>query len=343
MNKDDVFSLQNATVLNAILKAQDVLYRHDRIVVSISGGSDSDVVLDMVERNKRDGSEIRYVWFDTGIEYQATKDHLDYLEQKYGIKIERIKAEKPIPLCVKEYGVPFLSKYVSQMICRLQKAGFKWEDDSFEVLNERYPNCVSTLRWWCNDAKGLDDGHYIKQYRIDYYPYLKEFLMEIPPPFKIADKCCLYAKKKVAKQIQKKYTADLDVVGVRKAEGGIRATNYKTCFSQDIGIDHFRPVFWLTDEDKRFYEQEFGIVHSDCYKKYGLKRTGCVGCPFGRNVTEELKVIEAFEPRLYKAVLNVFGQSYEYTRKYREFRARKKEEAKRDKSQLRFDFEEDAE
>lgn len=336
MNKDDIFSLQNATVLNAILKAQDVLYRHDRIVVSISGGSDSDVVLDMVERNKRDGSEIRYVWFDTGIEYQATKDHLDYLEQKYGIKIERIKAEKPIPLCVKEYGVPFLSKFVSQMIMQLQKAGFQWENEPFDVLIERYPKNKAALHWWCADHKNLDK--YIKQYDIDYYPFLKEFLMENPPPFKIADKCCLYAKKKVAKQVYKLYSADLDCVGVRKAEGGIRATTYKTCFTQGIGIDHFRPVFWLTDEDKRFYEQEFGIVHSDCYKKYGLKRTGCVGCPFGRNVTEELKVIEAFEPRLYKAVLNVFGQSYEYTQRYKQFRQRKKEEAKRDKNQITIDF-----
>ncbi|MBO4284285.1 MAG: phosphoadenosine phosphosulfate reductase family protein [Clostridia bacterium] len=336
MNKDDLFSLQNATVLNAILKAQDVLYRHDRIVVSISGGSDSDVVLDMVERNKRDGSEIRYVWFDTGIEYQATKDHLDYLEQKYGIKIERIKAEKPIPLCVKEYGVPFLSKFASEMIMRLQRWGFKWEDEPFEELIKKYPRCVFAIRWWCNEY--ANPNKVTHQYYIEYYPYLKEFLIENPPPFKISKKCCEYSKKKVAKQIQKRYTADLDVVGVRKAEGGIRATSYKTCFTQGIGTDHFRPVFWLTDEDKRFYEQEFGIVHSDCYKKYGLKRTGCVGCPFGRNVTEELKVIEAFEPRLYKAVLNVFGQSYGYTQRYKQFRQRKKEEAKRDANQITIDF-----
>lgn len=337
----DIFDLQNATVLNAILKAQDVLFRHDRVVVSISGGSDSDIVLDMVERNKREGQEIHYVFFDTGIEYQATKDHLVYLEQKYGIKIERIRAEKPIPLCVKEYGVPFLSKIVSQMIMRLQKAGFQWEDEPFEVLIKRYPKSKSALHWWCSEHKNLDK--FVKQYDIDYYPFLKEFLMENPPQFKIADKCCLYAKKKVAKQVYKLHSADLDCVGVRKAEGGIRATQYKTCFTQEVGTDHFRPVFWLTDEDKRFYEQEFGIVHSDCYTKYGLKRTGCVGCPFGRNCVDELKIIEAYEPRLYKAVMNVFGQSYEYTRKYREFRARKKEEAKRDKNQLRFDFEEDAE
>lgn len=337
MERDNVFDLENATVLNAILKARDVLFRHERIVASISGGSDSDVVLDMIERNKGEGKQVRYVWFDTGLEYQATRDHLDYLEKKYGVTIERIRAEKPIPLCVKQYGVPFISKFVSQMIMRLQKAGFQWEDEPFEDLVRRYPNCVSPLKWWCN-KKPKPTKQKKDAFNIEGHPFLKEFLIENPPPFRIADECCSYAKKKVAKAFNKKINADLDVVGVRKFEGGIRATQYKTCYSQEIGTDHFRPVFWLTDEDKRFYEQAFGVVHSDCYTRYGLKRTGCVGCPFARNVSEELKIIEAFEPKLYKAVINVFGASYEYTRKYREYRARKKEEAKRDANQVRFDF-----
>ena len=56
-----------------------------------------------------------------------------------------------------------------------------------------------------------------------------------------------------------------------------------------------------------------------CYTEYGLKRTGCCGCPFGRDFEFELEVLEQYEPNLYKAVCNVFKDSYEYTRKYREF------------------------
>lgn len=33
-----------------------------------------------------------------------------------------------------------------------------------------------------------------------------------------------------------------------------------------------------------------------------------------------------FEPKLYKAVCNVFGESYEYTRKYKEFAKAMKDE-----------------
>ena len=50
-----------------------------------------------------------------------------------------------------------------------------------------------------------------------------------------------------------------------------------------------------------------------------MKRTGCAGCPFGRNFDDELEVMKKYEPNLYKAVNNVFGDSYEYTRQYREF------------------------
>ena len=62
--------------------------RYDNILCSVSGGSDSDIVLDIVSKidvNKK----VRYVWFDTGLEYKATKEHLDFLENKYNITIER--------------------------------------------------------------------------------------------------------------------------------------------------------------------------------------------------------------------------------------------------------------
>ena len=63
--------------------------------------------------------------------------------------------------------------------------------------------------------------------------------------------------------------------------------------------------------------------------------TGCVGCPFSKHINEELAVIEEHEPMLYKAAVNIFGKSYEYTAKYRAFvkemKAKEKEEKKRDR------------
>lgn len=80
---------------------------------------------------------VEYVFFDTDIEYQATKEHLTYLEDKYNIDISKERAKCPVPSSNKRYGVPFLSKHVSEMIYRLQKHNFKWEDDTFENLYKK--------------------------------------------------------------------------------------------------------------------------------------------------------------------------------------------------------------
>ena len=123
----------NYTIYTSMCKAQRILMRSYDAVCSISGGSDSDIVLDLIHKVDEDG-KVKYFWIDTGLEYTATKEHLDFLEQKYGITIERVKPDKPIPTCVKEYGVPFLSKYVSEQMMRLQAHGFQWEDEPLEVL-----------------------------------------------------------------------------------------------------------------------------------------------------------------------------------------------------------------
>ena len=116
-------------LVKAWTKINSPIYK--KIICSISGGSDSDVMLDICWRCDKN-NKIIYVWFDTGLEYQATKDHLKYLENKYNIRIIRYKSVKPIPICCNTYGQPFLSKQVSEYIQRLQKHGFKLENESFE-------------------------------------------------------------------------------------------------------------------------------------------------------------------------------------------------------------------
>lgn len=73
------------------------------------------------------------------------------------------------------------------------------------------------------------------------------------------------------------------------------------------------PLFWWSDDVKAVFKETENITYSDCYEVWGMKRTGCVGCPFGRNVGEELELMRRYEPRLYKACINVFGTSYKLT------------------------------
>ena len=312
---------------NAVFKAWPLIHGYeredgshfvvyDRIMVSISGGSDSDIMLDLIERIGHPFNEVHYAFYNTGLEFSATKRHLKYLEKRYGITIEQYRAKTPVPLGIKRYGLPFLSKRVSQYINRLQKHGFTWQDRPFSELYDEWPRCKAALRWWCNEWGEKS------QLNISQNRWLKEFIVQNPPAFQISDGCCDGAKKLTAHMVEGLIKPHLSCQGVRKSEGGARATAYKSCFDNVIGgCDVLRPIFWFTNDDKRAYEEIFGITHSDCYTTYGLTRTGCACCPFGRNFETELAAAARYEPALYKAAVNLFGPSYEYTRRYKEYNA----------------------
>ena len=55
-------------------------------------------------------------------------------------------------------------------------------------------------------------------FNINRNKYLKEFMIENPPTFKISNKCCDLAKKHTSHGYAD--VEDLMVIGIRKAEGG---------------------------------------------------------------------------------------------------------------------------
>ena len=296
----------NKTIGDAFGMLYAILQKYQRPMCSISGGADSDVMLDMCAKLDT-ARKIRYIWFNTGLEYQATRNHLNYLEERYHIRIERVPACRSIPTCCKEYGLPFVSKIVSKYIEKLQISGFRWENKPYEELKREYPDNYA-VEWWCNKRTS-------KKWNIVRNKYLKDFLVNNPPQFPISAKCCYYSKKKTAEKYKKIIGADIAIIGVRRAEGGARSLSTNTCYTEESGI--FRPLFWFTDEDKILYDRMFGIKHSDCYTVWGLKRTGCVGCPFNRTVLDELQVAKKYEPGMFEASSAVFGPSYAYTAKYK--------------------------
>lgn len=309
----------NLVIQDALGKCLQVVRQHDNIMCSVSGGSDSDIMMDLIMRCG--GKEkTTFVFFNTGFEYIATKRQIKKLEEKYSVQITILPPIKPIPICVKEYGVPFWSKTVSEYIYRLQRHDFQWEDEPFDVLLARYPKCKAALRWWCNNWPDKENGQ-SSSFNISYVPWLKEFMMLHPPDFKISAKCCTYAKKEVAGKYEKQSNADLYCTGVRKAEKGARSRSFSSCYSQSIaGPDAYRPLFWFSDADKAEYDQHYGVEHSDCYEVWGMRRTGCAGCPFGKEFEIELQLTKKYEPNFYRAANKIFGKSYEYTRKFLRFR-----------------------
>ena len=305
------FTFENEATDNAIAKTWDILGRFNSPVCAVSGGSDSDIMLDLIHRLDTE-KKVRYVWYNTGIEYEATKRHLSFLEKRYHITIQRFRPKKPVPLAVREYGVPFLSKFVSNKISQLQRIGFDFSDMDYDAMLTLCNGVCDATDWWHN-------RHSINQWNIRYNLGLKEYLIANPPNFRISDKCCYYAKKRVSIEYSRLNNTDLTMLGIRKSEGGNRNI-LTSCFSEnDRHGAVYRPLFWFTDADKRYYADKFKVKHSDCYTVYGLRRTGCTGCPFNLRLFDELSLIEQHEPNLYHAAMSLFGECYTYTLGFRKW------------------------
>lgn len=271
-------------------KMQEHFQTHDRIMVSVSGGSDSDCIVHLICHYFPEYVDRCYfVFVNTGLEYNATKRHLDELESKYGIEIKQLRGMSVVT-SVRKYGVPILNKAKSKSLSMFLRRTPRGEYCVFQA-NGSYFKFTENER---KLARYLDENHIM-----------------------ISNKCCDVSKKAPLHQFEKLNDIDLDVSGERKAEGGVRAVQHKSCFEQKDGADRFMPLFWWSDSVKKAFKIAEGIRYSDCYEVWGMKRTGCVGCPFGKDTAHELSMMQKYEPNLYKACMAVFGTAYELTDRFK--------------------------
>ena len=103
-----------------------------------------------------------------------------------------------------------------------------------------------------------------------------------------------------------------------------RKDNTTMCFTETgDGKFRLRPLYYVSDADKAWYKEQYGIRYSDAYEVYGLKRTGCCGCPISFRAVSDLELIGEYEPNIKTAAWNIFGKSYEYRIRYNEYKADK--------------------
>lgn len=309
------------------------LTQHPKAICSYSGGSDSDIMIDLIERTRAmfDYSlpSVKYVFFNTGLEMKATKDHVKATAEKYGVEIEEIRPKVNIVSATRTYGVPFVSKIMSAGLSEWQKKGIPLsiaeEYDQAEdkvakrkELKDRYPKCESVINFLCCCNSAGDPRPNI-QLVINSSKYMRDFIAEFPPDFQISAKCCDYCKKKPAHSVQDGY--DMIITGERRDEGGMRSVprkdNTSLCFTETAGGQYrLRPLYYVSDADKAWYKERYSIRYSDAYEVYGLTRTGCCGCPISYKAVEDLEKIRQYEPNVVKAAWAIFGKSYEYRTKY---------------------------
>lgn len=322
------------------------LKQHPNAICSYSGGADSDILIDVIERAREifQLPPVKYCFFNTGLEMKATKDHVKATAKKYGVEIMEVRPKVNIVKATRTYGVPFVSKIMSAGLNGWQKKGIPLsvaeEYDQAEdkrakrlELKERYPGCESTLNFLCCCNSAGEPRPNI-QLVINSSKYMRDFIGEYPPDFKISADCCTYCKKNIAHQVQKGY--DMVITGERRDEGGMRSVprkdNTSLCFTEtSSGQYRLRPLYYVSDADKAWYKEYYGIRYSDAYEVYGLTRTGCCGCPISYKAVDDLELIRPYEPNLVKAAWNIFGKSYTYRQEYNAYKAQRMEREKAEK------------
>lgn len=329
------------------------LKQHPNAICSYSGGSDSDILLDMIEyaRECFGLPPVEYCFFDTGLEMEATRRHVRETAEKYGVTIKTHRPKVNIVRATREHGQPFVSKIMSAAMETVQRKGLpfeiKEEYDAAEdkaakrqELRERYPHAEQGINFLCCCNSAGEPRPNI-QLVINSSAYMYDFMRENPPEFRISAKCCDYCKKQIAHKAQKGF--DMVITGERRDEGGMRSVPRSAdmagtmCFTEQAdGTFRFKPLYYVSDKDKEWWKRFRGVRYSDAYEVYGMKRTGCCGCPISSRAVSDLELIRPHEPNVVKAAWNIFGDSYRYRTKYDAYRAARRAAEKRG-GQITFD------
>lgn len=215
---------------------------------------------------------------DTDIEIVGINTYMEHkqiLERIYkNCDIVLLPTFKPFEI-KKKYGSPCFTKTQDEMINRYQKGN-------------KSKNTMKFIK-----------GDNIK---FNLNNYARGLLLE-NKLHNISNKCCLYLKKKPMQQYLKKTSKKL-ILGVRQEESINRKAQYTSCFRKD---GTFTPIFDLTTELLNLIEIKYNIEIPNIYKY--IDRTGCMGCPYGRNIELELQLINNKNKRNF--IIKYHKESYD--------------------------------
>lgn len=247
--------------------------------LSYSGGKDSHFLYWFIkEYLKRE--DIKIVGINTYMEHHEILERI--LKNSDIVLVPKMK-----PFEIKEkYGSPCFSKIQDDFIDRYQRGS------RCKSLVER----IQSRRFVGKDGK-------IHTSSFSLNKKARELLLS-DKLHKISPKCCYYLKKKTAHDFEKE-TGLKPILGVRGAEGAMRNSQYKRCFTRN---KKFTPLHDLSDE-----------LLDEIYKKYNIeipkvynhiKRTGCMGCPYGSYKGDTKKELDLLNDRQRQFVIKYFKESY---------------------------------
>jgi len=256
------------------LKSKFTKIDFDKYYLAYSGGKDSHFLYWFIKEYLKD-DKIEIISCNIVFEHKQIRDRMF----KYANTIIYPKWK---PNEIKEnVGIPCFSKMQDDMIDRYQRG--KRNDYLLQFIN------------------GTKNGGYT-MYKMS--KLAKTLLLE-NKLHRISNKCCYYFKKLPFKEFDKT-SGKKGILGVRSSEGMLRKSNYKTCFTKEM---KFTPIYDLTDIllDKiyEFYQIEIPPIYQH------IKRTGCMGCPYGSHYGDTVKELDLLNKAQYKFVTNYFKESYD--------------------------------
>ena len=174
------------------------------------------------------------------------------------------------------YGIPCFSKQQDEYICRYQN-GSRSENTMRAVNGE---NTLFNLNQTARELLLSGKLH------------------------KVSNKCCKYNKERPMMQYGKE-TGRKAIIGTRQNESKTRKAKYNKCLTAS---GNFTPLYDFSDELMDGLYKEYNIEIPKCYMY--LSRTGCGGCPYGRNTGIETEL--AMLPRLQRIqTIKFFKESYD--------------------------------
>lgn len=270
-----------------------------QIYLSFSGGKDSTVVAALIKMANLPVN-IPFVFANTGIELNAT---LEFVKAYDYPNVQIVKPRKPAPLIWKEDGKPILAKGKSELMRTMQRSV---EEGGDQLDTARGRMLISGEA----EKAGVKLNRRTKLALAQKHFHLIHQDLE----YKVANRCCHYMKKMPFKDFAEQNEMNGTYTGIRVAEGGMRALAYKSCVSvkKVKGKDFYQsmPIFDWSDEMVEEFIAAYDVEISDAYTVYGLDRTGCMACPFSKNLVNELKALYDHEPGKYRASMKMLGEVY---------------------------------
>jgi len=258
------------------------------VFVSVSGGKDSAILLDLARRCFPD---IEAVYVNTGLDFPEVR--------KIAMDIPNVTVLQPgmrFDEVVREYGWCFPSKDVALTIYYARKGS----------------------EWAMMRLKGLNPDGSPSRYRQSHY---MRWAHLVNAPFKISAKCCGIMKEKPLDRYGKD-SGKRPMIGIMAVESERRKQAWLQTGCNNFDSKHpvSKPMSFWTNRDAlqyiRDYQLPIASVYGDIMEDHkgrlfttGEQRTGCVFCPVGchRDKVNRFQRMAVSHPKLHDYCMSVLG------------------------------------